>query len=200
MRRLVQAFVLLSTAATAHAQDTGRVGLTMGYPAAIGVIWHVSERVAVRPELSWSHSSSEATSSGITFSSGTNVVTTTTTSTSDGWTVGVGASGLFYVRKSDGLSMYVSPRLMYTRNVSRMTSSTVFPPVLPQPTEFTTSGYLGSGSFGAQYALGRRFGLFGEVGVSYSRVRNSNNLSILGSNNVLRTVGTRSGAGVLFYF
>jgi opacity protein-like surface antigen len=198
MRRLVQAFVLLSMTATAHAQDTGRVGLTMGYPAAIGVVWHVSERVAVRPELSWSDNSSESTST-VTFTIQGISNTTTTRSTSDGWTVGVGASGLFYMRKSDGLSTYVSPRVMYTRSVSSTSSSNATGSLLPQPTEFRNSGYLASGSFGAQYALGRRFGVFGEIGLAYSRSTNSNNLSVAG-NNSSRTISTRSGAGVLFYF
>jgi hypothetical protein len=196
MRRLVFALALFSTT-TAYAQETGRVGITMGYPASIGIIWHVSDRVAVRPELSWSETSSESTSS-LTFSSqGTTTVTTTRTS-SDGYTVGVGASGLLYVRKSEGLSMYVSPRVAYTRTSNTTTPGS--PLAASSSAKFTTSGYLASGSFGAQYALGRRFGVFGEVGLAYSHSTNSNSLSIVGGNNTAGSISTRSGAGVVLYF
>ena len=34
-------------------------GVTMGYPASIGVLWHMSEAVAVRPEFSFDFFSSE---------------------------------------------------------------------------------------------------------------------------------------------
>jgi hypothetical protein len=198
MRRLAQLFVFLSMMTTsAYAQETGSVGLTMGYPPAFGVILHVADRVAVRPELSWSHNSSEVISTiTITLQGISN--TTSSRSTSDSWTVGVGASGLFYISKSDGLSTYVSPRLMYTRGASSTTSSTPSP-ITPNPSEFTTSGYLASGSFGAQYALGRRFGVFGEVGLAYSRTKASNNLTVAGRTTT-HTVNTRTGAGVLWYF
>ena len=36
---------------TASAQDTPKLGVTMGYPS-IGVIWHVTDGVALRPEVS----------------------------------------------------------------------------------------------------------------------------------------------------
>ena len=36
---------------SANAQDNPRVGLTMGYPTSIGVLWHVTDRIAIRPEI-----------------------------------------------------------------------------------------------------------------------------------------------------
>ena len=30
-----------------------KVGLTMGYPTAVGVLWQVSDLVAIRPEFTW---------------------------------------------------------------------------------------------------------------------------------------------------
>src|SRR5438128_1230854 len=52
---------LLATfaASSAAAQDHGRVGLVIGYPAAAGVILHVSDRVAVRPDVSFSQTSQD---------------------------------------------------------------------------------------------------------------------------------------------
>src|SRR5581483_1699657 len=156
--------------AAAAAQDAGQVGLTMGYPASIGVIWHVSDRVAVRPEISLQQIASMSTS--------VTTVTNTTQTTTDQWAVGVGASALFYVHRWDALRTYVSPRFVYTRNASTnvgsltaaATSSAiiVFPNTSPQTTEFTQQSYFVSGSFGAQYAVGAHFGVFGEVGFGYS--------------------------------
>ena len=58
MKRLVLfilAFaVALAVASEAQAQDTPRVGLTMGYPATVGVIWNVADRFALRPEMTFS--------------------------------------------------------------------------------------------------------------------------------------------------
>ena len=44
---------------TASAQDTRSFGVTMGYPASIGVLWHMNEAVAVRPEFAFDFFSSE---------------------------------------------------------------------------------------------------------------------------------------------
>ena len=41
------------------AQEKGDMGLTISAPSAIGVIWHVSEKVAVRPEVSFSFSETD---------------------------------------------------------------------------------------------------------------------------------------------
>src|SRR4051812_40532108 len=79
---------------TGSAQDAPKVGLSMGYPAAIGVIWHVTDRLALRPEMSVTKSASEFIGSSITFSSGGVPVTTTTTTTTDAWQVSAGVSGL----------------------------------------------------------------------------------------------------------
>jgi hypothetical protein len=54
------------------------------------------------------------------------------------------------------------------------------------------------GSFGAQYALGRRFSVFGEVGLGYSRQSLRSPLSQTRSE--AHAVTTRSGAGVILYF
>jgi hypothetical protein len=86
-RLLACSLALLGMGATgAAAQDEGKVGITMGYPAAVGIIWHVSDTVAIRPELSFSGSSSE-----------TDRAENITDSESDGWTLGTGISALFYV-------------------------------------------------------------------------------------------------------
>lgn len=55
------AAVLLGVA-PASAQDRGQLGLTTGYPAAIGALWHASDRVGIRAEATFQTSSSEVES------------------------------------------------------------------------------------------------------------------------------------------
>ena len=89
MRRSLPVFVLivcsLLCVGTASAQDTRSFGVTMGYPASIGVLWHVNDRVAVRPEFAFDFFSSDTeTSSPIGGDS-----------SQDGHTLSVGISALF---------------------------------------------------------------------------------------------------------
>jgi len=187
------------------AEEPSRVGLSMGYPASVGIVWHVSNGVAVRPELSFSHGSGDTVDglSPLTF-----------TSTTDSTAVGVGVSALLYTAKWEALRADVSPRIAYTRSTASTTSTEVIPvvviPVLagvpviptlpPNPTVSTTiSSYLIAGSFGAEYALARRFALFGEVGYGYIRTSNSSSSSA-SLKETANATGTRTGVGVIFYF
>jgi hypothetical protein len=190
-------------ASTASAQDTPRVGISMGYPASIGVIWEVTERLALRPEISVQKSSGES-SDFISLGVSTGEIQDTTTidasSTSDLWQVTVGLSALVYLSKHDALRTYVSPRWAY----SRMSNSTVSSLSDLRNFGSTASGHVISGSFGAQYALGRRFSAFGEVGLSFSRTvttPDEQSMALFASSrNVTRSANTRSAAGVILYF
>ncbi len=191
----------------AAAQDAPRFGIVMGYPAAAGVLWKVSGRLAVRPEVSLTKTASESTTSIGTLLSPVGVVDTTTTTKSDGWQVGVGASVLVYLSKGDALKTYVSPRYAYSR-ISTTIESTVSGvgiPVRVGPVSSTSqaSNHAASGSFGAQYSVGSRFGVFGELGLSYTHSGEMPAASLsatatsTGSN---WTIGLRSGAGVILFF
>src|SRR5881394_3551642 len=91
----VVALWLSSTAA--QAQDEPKIGLTMGYPSAIGVLWQLTDRVAIRPEVTATRGSSEGLSTDP-------ILGTAGTSTpSDNWQVAVGLSGLFYLTRDGGL-------------------------------------------------------------------------------------------------
>jgi hypothetical protein len=88
---------------------------------------------------------------------------------SDTTALGVAISGLFYVARKDSLRPYVSPRFTYSRtSVSGTTDNGTI--IGPTTTDSVVSSYAGSLSFGAQYSLGRRFGVFGELGGSYARI------------------------------
>jgi hypothetical protein len=177
----------------------------MGYPSAVGIIWHVTDHVAVRPEISFSTGSTEspAISSGVSLP-GVSDDQGKTSST----TVTAGVSGLFYFGEWDKLRAYVSPRYTYTRLMSDAGSTF--------STDARNSAYTVTGSFGAQYQFHRRFAVFGETGFGYAHTRTTLTSSILlsiipvGPNvpaPVTRSVethsrswSTRTGAGVVFYF
>ncbi len=101
MKRLMLAVsVVLSVGANALAQDAGQIGITMGYPSAVGIIWQVTDNVAVRPEISFSTTSTEspAISSGLSLPGVSDDL-----GKSSSTTVAFGASGLFYFGEWDKL-------------------------------------------------------------------------------------------------
>ena len=175
----------------------------MGYPSAIGVLWQVADRVALRPEATLAKGSSESSSSNpIVGAAGTSAP-------SDNWQFGIGLSALFYVSRTDGLRTYVTPRFAYSKTSGSAN-------LAGSPVSSTSDGrtYTTSGSFGAQYAVARHFGVFGEVGVSYTSATTETStvetittaigivptVFTIRSENHTHTVGTRSGAGVIFFF
>src|SRR5262245_13190537 len=86
----------------AAAQEKGQVGLTMGAPAAVGIVWHVTDRVAVRPELVFSRVTNEVTET-YTVLIVNQLQTQQTTRSIMTSQIGAGVSGLFYVSKQDKL-------------------------------------------------------------------------------------------------
>jgi hypothetical protein len=80
-RTILIAGLFLSASATAEAQEAGQVGIVAASSASIGAIWHISDSVAVRPEVGFSIASSDDEFSA------------------DSKGVSVGGSVLFYVSK-----------------------------------------------------------------------------------------------------
>jgi hypothetical protein len=198
---VVLSLLMLAVAGTARAQDKGQAGLVIGYPASIGIVWHVSENIAIRPDVSFSRSSNDSTN----FNSFTVLTTTTTvTSASSGtaWSTTVGLSALFYVHRWDSLRVYVSPRFAY----GRATSTTRNEPTSPlagtvSVTDNLSATYTGVGSLGAQYLLGKKFSVFGEVGVAYADAETSTRFNTGGHfEATTKSVSSRSGVGVVIYF
>ena len=176
---LLAGSMILSIATMAGAQDSPRLGITMGYPASIGVLWHVSDRVALRPEFSFT----------VTDSSSESIIN----DEANFWSLGTGVSVLFYSSMTDNLRTYLAPRFSYSRTSGDSNT-----------TDSTTDIYALAGMFGAQYSLGRRFAAFGEVGVSYSR-QNGTSATTIGPVttqivNHANAFGTRTGVGVVLYF
>ncbi len=100
-------------AAGASAQDDRSVGLTIGYPSAVGVIWQVVDRVAIRTDTFFSSSwtDTDPADAGDEF-----LRIVGTTSSTSGRTFGVGVSVLVTVAKWERLRAYLAPRAAYARS------------------------------------------------------------------------------------
>jgi hypothetical protein len=185
----------------AAAQDTPRFGVVMGYPAQVGVVWTIADRIAIRPELNWTRSTIESTATSTIFN-GAGVTTTSVTTTSDSNAIGTGVTALIYVSKRDALRTYVAPRVTYSHTTTSNDLAVLLPNLVPPSTETTTTTYTVSGSLGAQYTAAKHFGIFGELGVQYGRNTLSPPSSLpLGRGDARQTsTGLRSGAGVILYF
>lgn len=172
----VCAAILAGSARPVLAQDERKVGLVMAYPTSVGVIWQISKRVAIRPDIngSWAWSdSSESESIGISFPAIS--IDQSTRSHS----FGVGFSALVTVAQWDRLRAYVVPRVSYSRSVSRgeitysglpvgLPSSLLQALFRPSTFETKSSGTSYSASFGVQHGLTGRFAIFGEIGAAYA--------------------------------
>jgi len=198
-RLAVAVLLFLAPAAAVQAQDTPRVGLTMAYPSSIGLIWHVSPRLAIRPDLSFGWSSSEPPASTIGGGS------------SDATNLSVGIAGLIYVGKWDALRAYVAPHFGYGRT-STTTVSTITIGIGPgasiNTSTMTTKGTASisevAGSFGAEYTLGRRFAVFAETGLAFVHAPgiSISTGSVTGATfaSTRNSGTTRGGVGAIVYF
>lgn len=176
MRRYVSAFaaLLCLAASPAAAQEKGKIGVTMGFPESVGVIWHVTEKLALRPEFSLQWTGSELEQAEI-----------------EGNAFSTGLSALFYLRKWDDLATYVSPRYVFSRQRTTVEGRG------NRDSETTAQNHLVAGSFGAQYFLGARFSVFGELGLEYGNGSAEDEDEDGPSSN---SFGTRSAVGIIFYF
>jgi hypothetical protein len=186
-RAILVALAILVAPVAAAAQQSGDIGVTTGYPSAIGLLWHASDRIAIRPDLTFSWQSSEDADDRAELEDSRT-------------SLGFGISGLFYTSDSDNLRTYLSPRFSYTRSRADIEFSDT------QTAETDADSYQISGSFGAQYTLGTRFSIFGEAGIAYSWF-DATSISGLDIPRVDNTdedrgkaFGTRTAVGIVFYF
>jgi hypothetical protein len=165
------------TTTPAAAQEPGDVGVTVSAPSAIGVIWHVTPRMAVRPDLSFSFSESDA-------DVGTDINSHSFT---------LGGSVLFYTGRWDNLQTYVAPRLSYSWASSSIDGGGA-------SLDSSQDGWSLSGTFGAQYLLGTRFAVFAEAGLAYSSTTAETPTSFGDNERTTWSFGTRTLIGATLYF
>jgi hypothetical protein len=182
----------LSLAGNAFAQDRS-VGLVMGAPLQVGLLWHVNGDLAVRPDVSWNWSSSElgAASPGGDASLGSSI---------SGGRLSAGVSVLFYLNDDDDLRSYVAPAYSVARMTMTTESSLSVPGAGDENLQnrSTQTSHEGSVVFGAQQAIGSRFRVFGEVGLAFSTSSSKSRLS--GAETSGKGAGTTGGIGVVWLF
>jgi hypothetical protein len=193
MRLAMGVLLGVIAAAPATAQEAGDVGLTMGYPAAVGVVWHITDAIALRPDVTVSTSSTESTSTTSGFGGGATLVSTTT---STSWTTAVGLSALFYLKTIDRVRLYLAPRAAYLRTTIDIDDD--------QPLAGTfdneSDGFVAAGAFGAQFNAHERFAIFGELGLQYTSQTSTSAFALTRNRSENRTAGLRSAVGVTLYF
>lgn len=178
MRRLVlflaAVFAVCASPVPASAQERGDVGLVIALPTDVGVIWHVTERVAVRPEINFSFGSTEiegalasVEQSGRGFSLETSV--------------------LFYLGAIDGVRTYVAPRVAFD-----------WASIDSGASEVSNDGMEASLSYGAEYSPVPRFSVFGEIGLEFARSTTSADPG-LDIESRTSTWGPRTQVGVILY-
>jgi hypothetical protein len=182
-----------SVATTARAQDKGQLGVTaaIGFgpgdgSGSIGVLYHLSKSVALRPSFGYSRSELD----GGFFDSGMGDLMSGSGSTSTQWSAGL--AGLFFLTRKDGLSTYVGASAAY----GRLTHEEAFVPVRPAMgagDTRTDDGTVVRAFLGMQYAVAKRFGLYGELGVRYYSYAGDRSADSTG----FSTVG--AGLGAIFY-
>lgn len=202
MRPLVLVLVIAVVAllpAAASAQPTKPVAVTLGYPAAAGVLWHLNDRLAVRPDVTLNRNETKttitSTSSGL-FGGGTSTVTSSQTDTT--WSAGL--SLLVTLADVDDLRLYFVPRVSYLRATTSSDASLAGFTGLDAFTA-DNDGVTALGGFGAHYMLGTRAAVFAESGVQY--VRQSFTSGISGASDTKSTttsVGLRTAVGFAVYF
>jgi hypothetical protein len=189
---VVGAWILIG--ARASAQETGRIGLSIGYPTTVGLLWQISTRVGLRPEMTLDVGSSESISTSRFGES---------RFSSDFWDVGIGLSALILVHRADDLVVYLSPRYRHSRGKSTAENTSSPGIALLGNDDSDTTGHTFAGAAGAHYSLGRRFGVFGELGVSHEQtdtVRSPDSRSESSFDSRFTRTGLRSGVGVVVFF
>ena len=186
-RAIVLCLVLgsLGQTTTAFAQEKGDLGVVMGYPTSIGFIYHVSDRFALRPEITFASTGSESE-------------TDFSESEGDAWALGFAISGNFYVAQWDKVRSYVSARYNYNHSESTSSTTILLPFIEDNESTLTSNAHGFFGMFGGVYSLHDRFSVFGEVGLGYTRQRAESEAT--GGKSTGHQFGPRTAVGINFYF
>ncbi len=151
-----------------------RFGLT--FPS-LGVIWHITDKVAFVPNVTLARNWS-------TYSSTQSESKNTTNS------VGVTAGMRFYTHDWKGMRFYLSPSYGFSRSSSDSSQSGL----IEVSGSGTTRSHSVGGAWGVQYAVTDRISIFGDIGARYSRstFESTDSQTPAGSSNgnLVSTVGT----------
>jgi hypothetical protein len=166
--------LVLCSAIPAAAQS-GTVGVTAA-SSGVGVQIQAGNRLALRPEFTFLHATTEPSSS-----TGLLVDTSTTN-------LGMAINVPVYMMKQDRFATYISPRFEANRT-SGSTGS------MDEPSSTTKAV---AASFGGEYRASDRFMIFGELGLEYAwHDRKSDSLA---TTIKFRGTGTRTAVGIGIFF
>lgn len=185
------------TCASATAQERGQVGIAMGYPGTVSVIWHATDTIAIEPKISFLQSSTDSRVESRLTINGVVVTSSEVTTAQDGWSVSPGFDLRFTVGKWDNVSAYVAPGYTYLRGSTTIVTATdsPFATILSETRKYSTRGHDVRGMLGVQYTPHRKFAVFGQFGVRYSRSEQR-----LGNDITTRLIGNTSAVGAILYF
>lgn len=184
VRQVLGVLTIITAFATvpAFAQDAGKTGIAMAYPAAFGLVWHATENVAIRPSVTFGGSSTDSSPSAVS---------------SSNWNVGATVAALFYLKKLDSVRTYVSPSYRYAR-----TKTTIHPPTSSTSplgdTKSTGNTNGAAGTFGAEFTPNAHFRIIGEIGFAVTHLSASTS-PLSGISTSGNSWGTTAGVGIVFY-
>ena len=200
------AFVLSTP--TAHAQTERRCGFVIAYPASVGLEWQAADRLAVRFDGTYRHSSVESSSTPTPFPVGLPAVIRVPVfeirSSTSNTGAELGVSILFDLHRSDELRLYIAPRFAVLiskteieTTITGLTPGDLAALTVPANRGTTSSTPTGGVAIGASHDLTPRLRIFGEAGVNYSR----GDLDGIAVNDITQTsFGLRSGVGAVILF
>ena len=193
---LAIAFAVLGMTSVAKAQETSRVGLTMSYPARVGVLWHLSDRVGILPDVAFQRTLSTA----VFGFEGLGGIETTTRSSITRLEVSPGINVLIDFATREDVTTYATAGWSHVRSNATTTQTTTttggIPGFAPSGTdreEFALHGYAVRSAFGVRYVPRQHFGFFGEIGIEYSKTDFDDGLAS-------SRLGNRGAAGAVLYF
>ena len=202
---------IVLSAPTALAQTERRFGFVIAYPTSVGFEWQAADRLAVRFDGTYRHSSVESSATptpaipaipGLPSVIPIRVFEVRSSTTNTGAELGV--SLLFDLHRSDDLRLFVAPRVgvLISKTEMETTITGLSPAELaaftfPANRDTTSHTPVGSVAIGASHDISPRLRIFGEAGFSYSR----GDLAGVPLNDITQSsFGLRSGVGAVILF
>jgi hypothetical protein len=201
---------IVLSAPTALAQTGRRFGFVIAYPTSVGFEWQAADRLAVRFDGTYRHSSVESSATptpaipsipGLPNVIRIPVFEVRSSTTNTGAELGV--SFLFDLHRSDDLRLYIAPRVgvLISGTETETTITGLSPAELaaftfPANRETTSNTPSGGVAIGASHDISPRLRIFGEAGFSYSR----NTIDVPFNDLTQRSFGLRSGVGAVVLF
>ena len=202
---------IVLSAPTALAQSDRRFGFVIAYPASVGFEWQAADRLAVRFDGTYRHSSIESSATptpaipsipGLPGGIRIPVFEVRTSTTNTGAELGI--SLLFDLHRSDELRLYIAPRfgVLISQTEMETTITGLSPSELaaftfPANRDTTSQTPVGGVGIGASHNVSPRLRIFGEAGFTYSR----GDVDGVPLNNITQSsFGLRSGIGAVVLF